>query len=205
MPMSQLIVLGIVAMAGLATLRVVRFRSGRTPLPDVRGKRLFLLAFVVVPPVALGGIGALPMYVAIIGTLAIAMWVAALIVGSVASGRSARLLQVALAGREEDPYAVRPDAAVTAELAESVRIVERANAAFPRGPAFQTQASRAGFRDDWDLLDGATRSLEGQIASEHRLGIAVASSASAAARDARSRLDTLHRFAVDEGQVWAAA
>ena len=102
MPMSQLILLGIVAMAGLATLRVVRFRRGLTPLPDVRGKRFALLAFVVVPPVVFGGIGALPTYVAIIAALAIAMWIAAQVVGVVATGRTARLLQVALAGREED-------------------------------------------------------------------------------------------------------
>ena len=34
MPIQQLIVLGIVAMAGLAILRVVRVRRGLTPLPD---------------------------------------------------------------------------------------------------------------------------------------------------------------------------
>ena len=205
MPMSQLIVLGIVAMAGLATLRVVRFRRGLTPLPDVRGKRFALFAFVVVPPVVIGGIGALPMYVAVIAALAIAMWIAAQVVGVVATGRTARLLQVALAGREEDKYAVRADAAVTAELAESVRIVDRANAAFPRGAAFPTQVSGAGFRDDWDHLDGATRSLEEQIAVDRKLGIAVSSGATRVADDARSRLDTLRRLAGDQGQAWAAA
>ena len=205
MPMPQLIVLGIVAMAGLATLRVVRFRRGRTPLPDGRGRRLFLLAFVVVPPIALGGIGALPMYVAIIAVLAILMWMAALLVGRVATGRSGRLVQVALGGPEGDPYRVRADPAVTAQLAESVRVVDRANSAFPRGPAFPAQVSRAGFRDDWDVLDGATRSLEGRIADDHRLGLAVASAATATAGDARSRLDTLRRLAVDQGQAWAAA
>src|SRR4029079_6798768 len=142
MPMSPLILAGIVAMAGLATLRVVRFRRGLTPLPDIRGKRLLLLAFVVVTPVVVGGIGALPMYVAIIAVLAIAMWIAAQVVGMVTNSRAGRLIQVALAGREEDKYAVRADAAVTAELAESVRIVDRANAAFPRGAAFPTQVSR---------------------------------------------------------------
>ena len=137
--LPQLIVLGIVAMAGLATLRVVRFRRGLTPLPDVRGRRLLLFAFVVVPPIVLGGIGALPEYVAIIAALAILMWIAALIVGMVSNGRTGRLVQIALAGREEDPYAVRADAPVTEELAESVRIVDRANAAFPRGAAFPAQ------------------------------------------------------------------
>ena len=205
MPMSTLIVLGIAAMAGLATLRVVRFRSGRSPLPDGRGRRLFLFAFVVVPPILLGGLLAVPMYVVVIGTLAILMWIAAGIVGSIAKGRTGRLVQVALAGREEDPYAVRADVAVTTALAESVRIVDRANAVFPRGPAFPAQVSRAGFRDDWDLLDGATRSLEGRIEDEHKLGIAVFSGATATATDARSRLDTLRRLAGDQGQAWAAA
>src|SRR6476659_3385516 len=99
MPMSQLIVLGIVAMAGLATLRVVRFRAGRTPLPDGRGRRLFLIGFLVVPPVALGvltqapppanqlwGLGALPAYIAIIAVLATLMWIASQIVGVVTHG-----------------------------------------------------------------------------------------------------------------------
>ena len=205
MPMSQLVLLGIVAMAGLATLRVVRFRRGLTPLPEIRGKRRLLLAFVVVPPVVFGGIGALPMYVAIIAGLAIAMWIAAQVVGMVANGRTARLLQVALAGHEEDKYAVRADAAVTADLAESVRIVDRANAAFPRGPAFPAEISRAGFQDDWDHLDGATRSLEDRIAVDRQLGLAVSSGATRAADDARSRLDTLRRLAGDQGQAWAAA
>lgn len=205
MPMSQLILLGIVAMAGLATLRVVRFRRGLTPLPDIRGKRLLLLAFVAVPPVVFGGLGALPMYVAIIAVLAIAMWIAAQVVGMVAHGRTARLIQVALAGREEDKYAVRADAAVTADLAESVRIVDRANAAFPRGAEFPAQVSRAGFQDDWDRLDGATRSLEDRIAVDRKRGLAVYSGATRVADDARSRLDTLRRLAGDQGQAWATA
>jgi hypothetical protein len=205
MPMPQLILLGIVAMAGLATLRVVRFRRGLTPLPQIRGKRSLLLAFVVVPPVVFGGITALPMYVAIIAVLAIAMWIAAQVVGAVAKGRTGRLVQIALAGREEDRYAIRADAAVTTELAESVRIVDRANAAFPRGAAFPAEVSRAGFRDDWDHLDGATRSLEEQIAVDRKRGIAVYSGATRAADDARSRLDTLRRLAGDQGQAWAAA
>ena len=205
MTTPQLIVLGIVAMAGLATLRLVRFKGGRTPLPDRRGRRLFLLAFVVVPPLALGGITALPMYVAIIAALAVVMWMAALLVGRVAPGKTGRLIQVALGGPEPDPHRVRADPAVTTVLAESVRVVDRANAAFPRGPAFPAEVSKASFRDDWDVLDGATRSLEDRIASDHRLGIAVASAATVTASDARSRLDTLRRLAEDQGQAWATA
>jgi hypothetical protein len=76
---------------------------------------------------------------------------------------------------------------------------------FPRGAAFPAQIARAGFRDDWDVLDGATRTLEGRIAADHRLGLAVGSGATATARDARSRLDTLRRLAGDQGQAWAVA
>lgn len=201
----QLIVLGIVAMAGLATLRVVRVRRGLTPLPDGRGRRLFQIAFVVVPPIAVAGIGALPMYIVIIAALVILMWIASLIIGLVANSRTSRLLRLALAGREENLDDVRVDPKVTAGLAESVRVVDRANSVFPRGPAFPVQISRAGFRDDWDVLDGATRTLEGRIADDHRLGLAVASAATATASDARSRLDTLRRLAGDQGQAWAAA
>jgi hypothetical protein len=201
----QLLVLGIVAMAGLATLRVIRVQRGRTPLPDGRGRRLFLLGFVVVPPVALAGIGALPIYVVILAALVTLMWIASLIVGLVANNRTSWLLRLALAGRQQNLDDVRVDPAVTAALAESVRIVDRANAVFPRGPAFPVQISRAGFRDDWDVLDGATRTLEGRIADDHRLGLAVASAATTTASDARSRLDTLRSLAGDQGQAWAAA
>jgi len=135
----------------------------------------------------------------------LAMWIAAQVVGMVTNGRAGRLLQVALAGHEEDKYAVRADAAVTADLAESVRIVDRANAAFPRGAEFPAQVSRAGFQDDWDRLDGATRSLEDRIAVDRKRGLAVYSGATRVADDARSRLDTLRRLAGDQGQAWATA
>jgi hypothetical protein len=218
MPLQPLIILGIFAMASLAVLRVVRVNRGLTPLPDGRGRRLFLLGFVVVPPLVLGmltqpappanqlwGIGALPAYIAIVAALVILMWIASKIVGLVSHGRTARVIQVGLAGDEGDPYEVKVDPPVTAKLAESVVVVERANAAFPRGPGFPSQVSRMGFRDDWDELDVATRTLEGCIADDHRLGLSVASTCAATASDARSRLDTLRRLAVDDGQAWAAA
>jgi hypothetical protein len=218
MPLQPPIILGIVAMAGLAVMRVVRVNRGLTPLPDGRWRRPFLLGFVVVPPVALGlltqpappasqlwGLGALPAYVAIVATLAIVMWIAAQIVGQVSHGRSGRLVRLALTGYEGDPYEARVDPAVTATLAESVAIVDRANAAFPRGPGFPSQVSRLGFREDWDELDVATRTLEGRIADDYRLGLSVASGVRATASDARSRLDALRRHAFDDGQAWAAA
>jgi hypothetical protein len=218
MPIQQLIILGIVAMAGLAMLRVVRVRRGLTPLPDGRARRLFQIGFVAVPPIVLGmltqpappanqfwGIGAIPTYFAIVAALAILMWIASQIVGQVSRGPRARLVRLALAGYEADAHAAQDDPPVTAALADSVVVVDRANAAFPRGPGFPSQVARMGFREDWDELDGATRTLEGRIADDHRLGLSVASSCTATADDARSRLDTLRRLAFDEGQAWAAA
>jgi hypothetical protein len=218
MPLLPLLILGIIAMAGLATLRVVRANRGLTPLPDGRGRRLFQLGFLVLPPIALGlvtqpappanqfwGVGAIPIYVAVVGGLAILMWIASGIVGMLAHGKTSKSIRLALSGYEGDPYAVRIDPPVTAPLAASVASVDRANAAFPRGPGFPSQVERAGFRDAWDELDGATRTLEGRIADDRRQGLAVARAVTETASDARSRLDTLRRLAVDNGQAWAAA
>jgi hypothetical protein len=218
MPIQQLIVLGIVAMAGLAILRVVRVRRGLTPLPDGRGRRLFLLGFLVLPPIVLGvltqapppanqlwGFGAVPAYVAIVATIVALMWIASLFVRAFAHGRAGQIARLALVGSEVDPYDELADPAMTTKLADRVVIVDQANAAFPRGPGFPAQVSRQGFRDDWDGLDDATRALEGQIADDRRQGILVASKARTTADDARSRLDTLRRLALADGQAWAAA
>jgi hypothetical protein len=217
MPLPQLFVLGIMAMAGIAALRFLRVRRGLTPLPDGRARRLFQIAFLVIPPVVLGaltqppppanqlwGLGAVPAYIAVIALLATLMWIASQVVGVVAHGRSARLVRLALSGHEGDAAHDHADPPVTVKLAESVRVVDRANAVFPRGPAFPAEISRAGFRDDWDTLDGATSTLEGRIADDHRHGLAVATAATNTADDARSRLDTLRRLAGDQGQAWAA-
>ena len=48
-----LFVLAVVAMIGLAILRLVRVRMGRTALPEGKARALFLIAFLVLPPVAL--------------------------------------------------------------------------------------------------------------------------------------------------------
>ena len=216
MPLPQLIMLGVVAMAGLAVLRLIRVHLGRSPLPEGRGRRLFLVAFVVLPPIALAaltqpaeagpppGIASLPIYIAIVAGLWALMALAATIIERVTYSRASLLLRLALVGNAGDPDDVRSDPAVTARLAESVDLVDRANTAFPRGPAFPAQVGRVGFRADWDELDGATRTLEDRIADDHRRGLAVASAATATATDARSRLDTLRRLAVDHGQAWAA-
>ena len=218
MPLQQLLILGIASMAALAVLRVARVNRGLTPLPDGRGRRLFLLGFVILPPIVLGivtqpappanqmwGVGAVPTYVAIVAGIAILMWLASAFIGQVAHGRTSRLLRVALSGHEVDPYEAKVDPPVTATLAEGVATVDRANAAFPRGPGFPSQISRNGFRDDWEELDGATRTLENRIAAEHRQGLSVARAVSETASDARSRLDTLRLLAIDDGQAWAPA
>ncbi len=216
MPLLQLMIVAIVAMAGLVTLRLARVRAGRPPLPEGRGRRLFLIAFVVVPPIALGfltqpagasgwvrGLASLPIYIAIVAGLVILMWIAAGVVRLVAPRRSHQVLLLALVGSEVSRD-VPTNPPVTAKLAESLALVAGTNARFPRGVEFPAQIHRPGFRADWDALDGATRALEGRIAEDNRLGLGVAFAATASAQDARSRLGTLHRLAADHGQAWAA-
>jgi hypothetical protein len=216
MPLLQILILAVGAMIGLATLRVVREHMGRTPLPAGRGRRLFVLAFVFLPPIALGaltqsggssgqlgGVASVPLYAIILAGLVTLMSLTAQVLQRVMVGRSRRLLMLALVGNEGDPDDLPFDPPVTTKLAESVAIVDRANAAFPRGPEFPAQVDRAGFRGAWDALDAATTVLEGRIHDDIRLGLGVAIAAKATARDARSRLDTLRGLAVAGGQAWA--
>ena len=216
--MSELLVfLAVVAMIGLGIARLVRVRLGRTPLPQGMSKLVLMLAIVVVPPMVLsplvdpaggvlGGLAWLPLYVAMFVVLAIAMSLLAQLVGFLARGRLRRLgalVVLALVGYEGDPDALELDPPITALLAESVARVNRANVAFPRGPEFPAQIDRAGFRSAWDALDAATTTLEDRIADDGRLGLTIARAASATAKDARGRLDTLRRMAGDHGQAWA--
>jgi len=216
MPLQQILILAVGAMIGLATLRVVREHMGRTPLPAGRGRRLFVLAFVFLPPIALGaltqpagssgqlgGVASVPLYAIILAGLVILMSLVAQVLQRVTMGRSRRLLMLALVGNEGDPDDLPFDRPVTTKLAESVAIVDRANDAFPRGPEFPAQVDRVGFRRAWDALDAATTVLEGRIQDDIRLGLGVAIAARATAKDARSRLDTLRSLAVAGGQDWA--
>jgi len=208
----QLVLLAIAAMLGLASLRTARVHFGRSPHPESR--LLFVLAFLFLPPIVIGavaqpatdqlrGVAWVPLYGVILAALTILMWVAVLVAGVVAPGRSRPLLLLALIGSEGDPEEVLFDPPMTVKLAESAARVDRANAVFPRGSDFPAQINRAGFRDAWDALDAATGTLEGRILDDRGLGLAVASGATAIATDARSRLDTLRRLALDNGQVWA--
>jgi hypothetical protein len=205
MAFTQILIVAILAMAGIAALRLVRvLRFRRTALPDGPGRTLFLLAFVLVPPLVLGGLGAVPVYIGVLAALVILMWLGAVVIDRLTSSRIGQITRLALVGSEGDPIdsGLTP---VTARLAESIGQVTTANAVFPRGLEFPRQIDRSGFREDWEALDGATRTLEGQIADDHRLGLGVSASATALAEDARSRLETLRRFAGDHGQAWARA
>ena len=204
-----LFVLAVVAMIGLAILRLVRVRMGRTALPEGKARALFLIAFVVLPPVALkavlqpssgpalGVLTWVPMYGLLLALVLVLMTIAAMIVERVVHSRWRRPLMVALAGSEGDPEDVPFDPPLTTRLTECMALVDRRNAVFPRGLAFPGQVDRADFHEAWDALDDATRSLEGGIAADRHLGLGIATAASATALDARGRLDTLLRLAND--------
>ena len=209
-----LFVLAVVAMGVLAILRLVRVRMGRTPLPEGKARVVFLVAFVVVPPVvlkallqpssgpALGVITWVPMYGLLLAFLLVLMTIAAMIVERVVHSRWRRPLMLALAGSEGDPEDMPFDPPLTTRLTECMALVDQRNAAFPRGLAFPGQVDRADFHAAWDALDDATRSLEGGIAADRHMGLGIATAATATALDARSRLDTLLRLAND-GRVTA--
>ena len=218
MSLQQLFILAVAAMAVLALTRLVRVYRGREPHFEGARRLLFVLLFVFVPPIVFGALtqpieGArqipalawVPVYAMMLAGIWILMWIAAQVLKIVAPRRSRRVLLLALIGSESDRSDVLLDPPVTTKLAESVALVDRANIAFPRGPAFPAQIDRVGFRVDWDALDAATGTLENRIVDEYRTGLGVASLATATAQDARSRLDTLQRLAVDDGQAWAAA
>jgi hypothetical protein len=213
----QLLALAVVAMAGLAILRVARVRSGRTALPSSRGRRLFLLGFVVVPPLAVGAvmppttsgdqltaIAALPVYVAMLAGVVLVMAIVAFIIGRLTHSPAGRLARLALIGSEDDPTYMPGNPDITVRLAEVLATVKTADAAFPRGRDFPKQIDRPGFRADWDELDGATRALEHQIADDRRNYRGVAAAAVDRAEDARGRLETLRSLALGSGQVWAS-
>ena len=115
MPFAQLLVLAVVAMLALVALRLIRIHFGRTPLPEGRGRRLFLLGFVLVPPLVLGalavpgtasgpfrGASTVPVYVVIVAGIVVLMWIAAVLVaqldnlGKGASGAAVQNLRLIL-------------------------------------------------------------------------------------------------------------
>jgi len=216
MTLLQVLIVAVASMVVLALLRVIRVQLGRTPQPEGLAKVFFLLAFVLGPPIVLGALplaaGAaaypflltVPLYAILLAILWMLMGGLAVAAERLPQGRSRRLLVLALAGSEGDPYAVAIDAPVSAMQAEGVAAVDRTNAVFPRGGEFPHQIDRPGFRGAWDALDAATATLEDVIAGDTRRGLGVASTVRATAIDARSRLNTLRGLSLDAGQVWAA-
>ncbi len=152
----------------------------------------------------LGGIFWVPVYALVLGLLKVLMVLAAALVEGVAKGRTRQLLLIALLGNEGDVDRLAFNPPVTARLAESMARVDRTNAAFPRGVEFPTQVDRSDFASAWDALDGATRSLEEQIAGDRKLGLGVASDATATANDARARLLVLRGIADTRGLAASA-
>jgi hypothetical protein len=213
MPLPLPVLLAIAAMISLAILRSIRVHFGREPHPDGKARLPFFLAFLIAPPVVigtllqsgigqLGGVSWLPLYVAGVLVIAILMWIIAMIVRLVVPRRFRPLLVMALTAGEDKP-GVAIDPPLSARLAESQALVDTANAVFPGGVDFPTQVDRAGFRQGWDALDAATRTLESRIAEDGALGKGVASAAIATAENARGRLETLRGLAAEGGQVWA--
>jgi hypothetical protein len=219
MSLQQLVILtAATTLIVLAISRLARVRAGRSPHPEGRARPPFLLTFLFLPPVVVEVVVLRPttsaaqlhiiesvlVYLGALFVLMILMGASAVIASLIAPGRWRPLLVLALSGSEADPNEVVFDPVLTPELADEVARVDTANAVFPRGLAFATQIARAGFRVDWDALNAVTGTLEARIAGDHRLGVAVGSIATTTAQDARSRLDTLRRLAVDGGQVWAS-
>jgi hypothetical protein len=198
----------------LAASRVVRVHIGWGPHAEGSGRLLFILTLLFLPPIALGalfnptaGLFAwvvwVPVYAIMLAGLTFLMLLLTPTILRVVPSRSQRLVLLALTGSEGEPDALPFDPPITPKLAESKALVDRTNGAFPRGVGFPAQIDRTDFHTDWDALDAATQTLEGRIADDVRLGLAVASAARATAIDARSRLDTLRRLALDHGQAWA--
>jgi hypothetical protein len=213
----QLFIVGVVSMTGFAILRVIRVRGGHDPLPEGLGRTAIILGFLFIPPLVLGavlqpppggaplgGIFWVPVYALVLGLLKVLMVLAAALVEGVAKGHTRQVLLIALLGNEGDVDRIAFNPPVTARLAERMALVDRTNAAFPRGVEFPAQVDRSDFVSAWDALDGATRSLEEQIAGDRKLGLGVASDATRTANDARARLLVLRGIADTRGLAASA-
>src|SRR5690349_4767409 len=113
MPLLQLTFLAITAMTCLAAVRLARLRRGWTPMPEGPGRLLFLTAFVLVPPIAVGimahpasvnlaWVELVPYYLGVLGVVVLALNTVAGIVARVAHGPASRVVRLALSGTDLD-------------------------------------------------------------------------------------------------------
>ena len=215
--MSFALLMGLTALLafiGLAALRIVRVHYHREG-PSGWWKVAFVVGYLLVPPlvlqaiaapksgaVAVDPINAVLLYIPAVVTIWLLAQAAAFVVARVAPIKWRPILLLALIGRDSSGM-IAFDPPMTPALAADVERVDALNAAFPRGSAFIGQVSTPGFRTSWDALDSATLALEGDIAEQRRLRLGVSERAIDTANDARGRLDTLKRVAVEGGLVWA--
>jgi hypothetical protein len=214
MSLLQVLILGLAVMVGLAVSRIVLDHLDRAPHPEGFRRLLILAAFLFLPPIAFGmltapsagpllGVATVLPYALVLAGLVLLMWLGAQVARHVVRGRARPLVLLALVGNRGEHDDIPYDPPVTRKLAASVALVDGVNRLFPRGPEFAAQVERPGFQTDWDALDAATQSLEAGIADDRKLGLPVASGATATAFDARGRLNTLQRLAA--GRLSAAA
>jgi hypothetical protein len=217
MPIGLILVLAAAAaFALIAGWRLYRIRADRDPLPGWLRIVVGVLMLVVTPialqtafgrtsgPGSLDLASGILLYVVAFVVIWLAMIGGSVLVARFAPAKQRQTLLLAMVGRDTSGM-VPFDPPMSAALADSVEQVDRLNAEFPRGPAFIGQIGTPGFRPTWDALDDATRTLEGQIAEQRRLGLGISEHAVNSAADARSRLDALRQAAQGAGQPWATA
>ena len=203
------------AFAVVALLRVYAVRAHRD-LPDGLRRIASIVVLLLAPPVVLQVLfaptsaegamtlaSAILLYVVTFAIIWLVMMLGAQLVARYAPKKHRSVLLLAMTGR--DTSGIVPfDPAMSAELAESVKQVDRLNEAFPRGRAFIEQPALPGFRSAWDALEEATLKLESEISEERRLGLGVSEHALESAADARARLDALRMAATNTGAAWAS-
>ena len=187
--LQQVFLLAVVAMIGLALLRLARVHRDRSPLPEGRGRTVFLVAFLVVPPFVLGALSRMAAGQDPVGGIA---WVPIYVPdrGRARAPHGDRRHRrrdrgtppvPTPAARRADRQRGRSELARVRSAGDDQARGERwrsSTAGTPRSREaveFAAEVDRAGFRSDWDALDAATHALEGRMAEDRRLGLGVAS------------------------------
>lgn len=209
-----LILAAAAAFAGVALFRVYRVRTHRDP-PSGWLRIVSVAVLLLVPPLVLqvlvapasgagrvDAVGAVLLYVVTFAVIWLLMLLGSLLVARLAPRQHRQVLLLAMTGRDTSGN-VPFDPPMSAGLTDQVAQVDRLNGMFPRGRAFMDQSTLPGFRSTWDALDDATRTLEGEIDEQRRLGLGVSEHAAETATDARGRLDALREASTNSGVAWA--